>query len=133
MEMDYSNTIELDRVVLHFINMHRGRENAINRWVLVERVFGAGAAAQPLRNNNNIWDRQVRDSIERLRESGQHICNLGDGYFMAITRDEYEKFKASYLSAAYRKLEITRMMDESADERWGKVPHEAPGQMALGV
>ena len=131
MKTEYSSTLELDRTVLHFVNMFRGSENTINRWALVERVFGFEAAAQPVRNNNNIWDRQVRESVERLRESGQHICNLGEGYFMAISRDEYQKFKASYLSAAYRKMEIASKMDETADQRWGKQTRQADPMQAV--
>jgi len=122
---DYLSEGELDRAVLFILHQHSGVKNAILRWLLVEKVFGAEAVIEPLRNNNNVYDRQVRESIERWRSQGQHICNMGDGYFVAATRDEYASFKRKYLSAALRQLSNASMMDETADRRWGPVPKES--------
>jgi hypothetical protein len=122
MPMDYLSEMELDRAVLFVLHQHVGKDNAIERWSLDEKIFGADVAIEPLRNNNNIYDRQVRDSIERWRSQGQHICNMGAGYFVAKTRDEYNAFKAKYLSAAYKQLQNASMMDMTADDRWGAVP-----------
>lgn len=132
MQNDYTSEIEFDRAVLYILNQHRGHGNAIPRWSLVERVFGPEAVAAPIRNNNNVYDRQVRDSIERWRATGQHICNLGDGgYFMAASREEYEEFKRYYLGAAYRKLQITSAMDDAANRRWGLVPKVSDPKQAV--
>jgi len=133
MPKEYKSDVELDRSVLFILQFRKGRQNAIRRWDLVEQVFGADAVAEPTRNNNNVYDRQVRESIERWRSQGQHICNVGDGgYFMASTRPEYEDFKKYYLGAAYRKLQITSMMDATADQRWGHSPRQAdPAQVPL--
>jgi hypothetical protein len=133
MTIDYKNEIEFDRAVLFILHQHKGLENAIKRWDLVERVFGKDAVIEPLRNNNNAYDRQVRDSIERWRSQGQHICNIGDGgYFIANSREEFEKFKEYYLSAAYRKLSNMAMMDVTADKRFGvKAKNVSPLQVSL--
>jgi hypothetical protein len=57
---------------------------------------------------------------------------LGDGYYVANSRDEYEDFKKSYLSATYRKLEIASMMDVTADHRWGAKPKQtSPMQVGM--
>lgn len=129
--MNYQNEESLDNQVLFILNMHFGRENAIKRWDLVERVYGRPAAAQ--RSDENPWDRNVRQSIERLRNSGQHICNRGNGngYYMAESRDEYEEWKKYFLGAAYNKLVTISALDESADQRWGRVPKPHPYQEPL--
>lgn len=134
MPRTYSSDIELDHEVAFVMNMHKGFENAIGRWDLVRRIFGADAALSDTENDGNMYDRQVRDSLERCRSQGQHFCNLGNGkgYYVASTRAEYEKFKNYYIGAALRKLEVARMMDETADKRFGKVgKNVAAGQMFM--
>lgn len=123
---EYTNEVALDQFVIYALGHHRGREQAVNRWELVAKVYGDEAAAESVRNNNNLWDRAVRESIERWRSQGQHVCNLGDGYYLAESREEYEAWKASYLSPVYRKLEIVNMMDETANVRWGRKPQADP-------
>lgn len=124
MPKQYKDNLELDREVFFIVNQHRGEENAILRWDLVGMVFGADVVILPMRTNNNPYDRRVRDSIERWRAAGQHLANAGDGngYYMANTREEYERFKQYYLGAAYRKLQVVYVMDEVANERWGRQP-----------
>jgi len=119
---DYENEIQLDAEVAFILRQHMGMNNAIPRWDLVARVFGESAAV--VRDNDNQYDRKVRESIERHREKGRHFCNVGSGYFVATSREEYEQFKKYYLGAAYRKLQITAVMDDKADETWGMQPRQ---------
>ena len=125
----YPSTDALDREVSFNLQFHRGLGKAIPRWELVKKVFGEDSVNDETMHDDNPSDRQVRKSIERLRRSGQHICNLGNGvgYFVADNRDEYERFKRYYLGASFEKFESVRSMDASADNRWGKVPkHQDP-------
>jgi hypothetical protein len=132
MPNDYLSDKELDNAVLFILHQHMGKENAIGRWELVEKVFGADVVIETMRNNNNVFDRQVRDSIERWRSQGQHLCNLGKGYYTATTRKEYKEFIKNYCSAAYKQLSNKAMMDQTADIRFGPEPQEA-SPMQVGM
>jgi hypothetical protein len=128
----YESDLELDREVLFLLHQRKGKANAVPRWDFVGMVFGADVVIEPLRVNNNEYDRAVRKSIERWRSQGQHICNSGNGYFVANTRAEYEDFIESYISAAKRAFEIKSMMDTTADKRWGAKPKNvSPMQVSL--
>ena len=118
----YTSDVELDREVAFVMYQHKGPANAIGRWELVALIFGDAAAV--IRDNDNQWDRKVREAIERNREKGNLFCNIGNGYFVATSREEYEAFKKYYLGAAYRKLQITAVMDDAADGMWGMQPRE---------
>jgi hypothetical protein len=120
----YASETSLDNAVIYFPNQHHGRDNAIARRELVRLVYGDEAAEN--QDNNNMEDRHTRESIERWREKGMHICNMGNGYFMAATRDEYEAFKKFYLGASFRKFDIIGGMDKAADEKWGRSPKSTP-------
>lgn len=130
----YADDVALDQEVAFVMNMHRGKGNAVGRWDLVRSIFGLEAAAPGEENDGNLYDRHVRESLERWRSQGQHFCNVGNGrgYYVANTREEYEEFKAYYIGAALRKFQVMRMMDETADQRFGKVEKvQQNGQMAL--
>lgn len=109
---------DLDREMLFVIRMHKGQVNAIRRWDLCLKIFGADAAID--RNDGNTYDRQARRSIERLRRQGHIICNLGsgDGYFLAVTPEEYQSFRAVYGSHAFPIMETIREMDKAAGQQW---------------
>lgn len=109
---------ELDREVLFVMNMHRGQENAVSRWELVEKVFGRDAAL--VRSDGNTYDRQLRQSISRLRMRGHIICNLGEGsgYFLATTPEEYQAFRSYFGAHAFPIMETIRELDKAAEEKW---------------
>lgn len=130
----YSSDVELDSQVRFVLNMHEGEANGIDRWSLVAKIFGDDAVTVPTQNDDNTYDRQVRNSVERLRAKGVFICNRGNsaGYYIAKTRDEYEQWKRYYLGAALRKLQVISTMDDKADQRWGKVQKAQPvGQASM--
>ena len=134
MPTTYENDSELDGQVKFVLGMHEGADNGIDRWSLVGKIFGEDAITLPTQNDDNTFDRQVRNSVERLRARGIFICNRGNsaGYYIAKTRDEYEQWKKYYLGAALRKLQVISTMDDKADMRWGKTQKDQPvGQMSM--
>lgn len=131
---EYTSLGQLDGEVRFVLSFRLGQDNPIDRWALVRRIYGDEAVTEETKNDSNPYDRAVRNSIQRLRKHGEHICSKsnGKGYYMAKTREEYEDFKASYLGTNYEKFEIIGAMDKNADAVWGKVEKPAPeGQMAL--
>lgn len=81
--------------------------------------------------DNEITDSQMRLAIQSLRDSGLLICNLemGQGYFIAATIEEYEEFKSKYTAHAYTVLGIVSNMDKKARELFDY----EPGQMRMGL
>ena len=118
--MPPKNEQELDRSVLYYLRMHKGQQNAITRWDLCMQVFEIRHISAVDRADGNSLDRQVRKSIERLRRNGHLICNLGngDGYFVATSPEEYQAFRALYVSHAIPIIETAREMDKGAAELW---------------
>ena len=108
---------ELDARVLYVLMMHQGAQNAIDRWQLVEQVFGERQFSQ---NDDNVLDRRLRQSIERMRHDGHMICNSGDGngYFIAGTVEEYQQFRNIYGAHAFPIMEAIREMDKAAAQKW---------------
>jgi hypothetical protein len=108
------NDEQLDAEVLFAIKQHVGRQHPIGRWELVAKIFGPVAAGD--QNDNNPADRQIRESVERLRKRGVLICDMGDGVgrYMAETYDEYKAFRAKYGSRAFAIIDTLHEMDEAA-------------------
>ena len=109
----------LDHEVLYQLMQHIGQQNAIERRTLMERVYGLGLTV-PADLDANIFDRQVRRSIERLRHQGHLIANMGngDGYYVISKLEEYQAFRAMYVSHAVPIMEAARQMDREAERKW---------------
>jgi hypothetical protein len=112
---------QLDREVLFLLKQHLGQKNPIGRWEIVARLFGPEACAP--RNDDNLADRQVRESVARLRKAGVLVCDMGDGAgrFLAQSLEEYQAFRLKYGSRAYEVLETLREMDKAAGQLWPNV------------
>jgi hypothetical protein len=112
---------EIDSEVLRRIRQHVGASNPIGRWELVARIYGPVAAGD--QNDGNPADRQIRESVARLRRKGVLICDMGDGAgrYLAASVDEYQAFKNKYGSRAYEVLETLREMDKEASRQWPTV------------
>lgn len=110
--------VELDSELLFVLRQHKGQDNAIQRWNLVSNIFGEDAVYD--RGDLNIYDRQVRRCIERMRRAGHIICNLGggDGYFLAESVDEYQAFRAVYGGRAFQIIETVKVLDQAAGQQW---------------
>ena len=109
---------QLDAEVLFVLKQHVGRTNPIGRWALVAKIFGP--VPQIAQNDNNLADRHIRQSVERLRKQGVLICDMGNGQgrYLAETLEEYQAFRLKYSSRAYEILETLREMDKAAEHEW---------------
>lgn len=110
---------ELDREVLFILLRHQGKENRVDRWELVERVFGE--PVEPLlRNDNNLYDRDIRYAVGRLRAAGHLICDLGDGAgrWMAATEKEFWEFYGYFIKPIKSRSDVARALKEAARKRW---------------
>jgi len=109
---------QLDQEVLYWLKQHKGKQNPMGRWELVERIFGMEAAR--VQSDDNLFDRQIRESVARLRRSGVLICDMGDGHgrYLAATVEEYQTFRQYYGSGAFEKLATIREMDKAAEGEW---------------
>ena len=103
---------QLDEILKKLFQLHQGKTNAIKRWDLVVKVFGEGSDIP--RTDANGYDRQIRDSVERLRNHGVLILNLNDGrgrYLMA-NKDEYMEFRNVYMKQVKSIAAVLHTMDK---------------------
>lgn len=109
----------LDRNVLHILLRHQGKAYAIDRWELVKEIFG-GPVLPEFQNDDNMYDRDIRYAVGRLREAGHLICDLGDGKgrWMAANESEWWEFYAYYVKPIKSRAEVIRAMKKAAQERW---------------
>jgi hypothetical protein len=109
---------QLDLELILLLKKHIGKDHAIERWETVRRLFGAEAAWP--QNDDNMADREIRESVARLRRQGKPICDMGDGRgrFLAATLAEYQAFRLHYGGRAFEVLETLREMDKSAEQIW---------------
>ena len=125
----YETKDQLDDEIRYQLYQHLGRGNAIDRWDLVRAVFGKDAALALVdmhpqdmdeSGDHNRFDRRIRDGIERLRNNGHMICNMGsgDGYYIAATIEEYQEFRLKYGRHAFPIIQTIRRMDETAKQKW---------------
>jgi len=112
---------QLDYEVLFILSQHVGKENAISRWQLVEKVIGY--VPEHLRTNNNMEDREVRDAVSRLRLQGHVICDMGDGRgrYMAGSVEEFWEFYFYYLTPLLKGRKTLDALKKAAAEQWPDV------------
>lgn len=105
---------QLDEILKKLFQLHQGKTNAIKRWDLVIKVFGEGSDVP--RTDANGYDRQIRDSVERLRNHGVLILNLNDGRgrYLAANEAEYLEFRNVYVKQVKSIAAVLRTMDKQA-------------------
>jgi hypothetical protein len=110
---------ELDRTVLFFLGQHVGEGNAINRWELVEKVFGIHMPEHE-RNDDNPLDREVRYAVGRLRKKGHLIGDLGNGNgrYIISSESEFWKFYAYYVRPIKERAETAKAMKRAAQQKF---------------
>lgn len=110
---------ELDHIVLYILKMHEGKENRVDRWDLVQKVFGKPVPAE-LRNDDNMDDRMIRYSVGRLRAAGHLICDLGDGdgRWIAASESELWEFYSYYVKPIKTKADVARALKKAAMQKW---------------
>ena len=112
---------DLENSIIFFLNQHRGGGMPINRWDLVEKIYGPVGIEE--RNDGHYGDRTIRDAVERLRKSGVLICDManGSGRFLAANLEEYQQFRMKYGSRAFAIMDTLREMDKAAQSQWEEV------------
>lgn len=110
---------ELDRAVLQFLLRHQGKRNAVDRWELVEQVFGEPVPPEE-QNDDHPQDREIRYAVGRLRKQGYLICDLGDGAgrWMASNADEFWEFYHYYVKPIKAKADVARALKKAALEQF---------------
>lgn len=110
---------DLDAQVLAVLDDHRGKANRITRLELVNQIFGSNLSTRD--NLANIWiDRQVRESIERLRKKTVILSSSGSGgYWLPENLKEVETYSAEIVSRARQLEEQSRQLLHLALETFG--------------
>jgi len=111
---------EATQRVRDILRWHRGEENKITRWELVEQVYGPGAVEK--KDNNNYYDRSVREIISAYRDVDFIVSTTSDGggYWLAENLAEADQIAGSYDRRA--KL----MLKKASDVRKRAVEHFGP-------
>ena len=104
------NLNNLENLVLRFLEAHQGKEFAISRARIVEKINDG--CAPP----DQVHERKMRETIKHLvTQHGFAIGSCHNGYFMAVTAEEIEgvcKYYDSYVrssalvSSKLRKIEM---------------------------
>lgn len=117
--MDVNKTSEeVERELRYILSKHIGRANAVSRWELVERIFGREAAAN--RSNNNPFDRQIREAIEKWRDVDLIISSSGaSGYWLAADMNDIEAIAQEYVNRSRVMEEKARNLRKRGAEKFG--------------
>lgn len=109
----------LDKYLLYVLGKHVGKEKAIDRWELVETVFGEHVPAH-LRNDDHPQDRDIRYSVGRLRARDYLICDLGNshGRYLAATVEEAWEFYNYFIKPIKAKAQTARIIKKAIVRRW---------------
>ena len=109
---------EIEREVRSILSFHKGKNNRVSRWELVERIFGRQAAAN--RSNNNAFDRRIRDVIAKYRDTDLIVSSsaLG-GYWLAADMDDIEIIAEEYVKRSREMEEKARNLRRRGAEVFG--------------
>ena len=114
---------QLETQVRMILANHKGKENRISRWQLVEIIFGREAAAN--RSGNNPYDRRIRDAIAKWRDIDLIVSSSGvAGYWLAADMKDIDLIADEYVSRSREMEEKARNLRKRGLELLG-------GQMAL--
>jgi len=105
----------LDRTLLHILEFHKGREQAIGRGALVGQCHQMGF---------RVHERVMRQVINELRKKGTPICSTGGedgGYWLASGWEELTEFlEREVHPRAMDLLETEKALKQAAEQRWGR-------------
>ena len=109
---------QLETQVRAILLSHKGREQRISRWQLVEAIFGSEAGR--LRNNNNVYDRRIRSAIAKWRDIDLIVSSssLG-GYWLAADLRDVELIANEYVSRAREMEARARSLRKRGLEQFG--------------
>lgn len=118
MENNQLSQAEIERQVRFILSLHKGKENPVSRWELVEKVFGREAAAN--RGNNNPFDRQIREVIAKYRVEDLIVSSPnGAGYWLAMDQSEVEIIASDFEKRSFDMLEKARNIRRRGMEKFG--------------
>lgn len=109
---------QLEARVRAILLAHKGRQNRINRWKLVEMIFGREAAGN--RSNSNTYDRRIREVIKKWRDHDLIVSSSGAaGYWIAADMNDVEIIAAEYVSRSREMEEKARNLRRRGAEVFG--------------
>ena len=109
---------QLETQVRAILLSHKGKENRISRWRLVETIFGREAATN--RSNNNPYDRRIRDAISKWRDHDLVISSSSQGgYWLAADMQDVELIAEEYVSRSREMEELARNLRRRGAEVFG--------------
>ena len=109
---------EIERDVRSILSFHKGKDNQVSRWKLVERVFGREAALN--RGNNNRYDRRIREVISKFRVTDLIVSSSGSsGYWLAKDMTDVELIAEEYDKRAKDMLVKASNIRKRGTERFG--------------
>ena len=110
-----ANDGELKNSILNVLNNCYGIDNAISQNELANRLKSL------LQGKKNITTRQNRNAINELRNDGHLICSttgMSDnaaGYYLPVTLQEYERYRAYHARIIKTNAQTLRAMDKAAE------------------
>lgn len=108
---------ELDAAVLEALWYRKGKSQRISRVDLIWQVFGVRVGKNQLANNK--MDRQIRESIERLRQEYVILSSSGlDGYWFPECMAEVLNYLAEIESRACKLLQQKARMQRNAEAQF---------------
>jgi hypothetical protein len=109
-----SASARLVEVVYDALKGRLGEGNTLRRSELLECIH-------QLPDFRNVDDRRIRAAVEVLREAGNLICTSldGEGYHIASSMEEYQRFLPQYTSYASTIYRRVRAMNLEAEKRFG--------------
>lgn len=121
--MEIKSKEQVENEVRSILTFHIGKDKAVSRWELVTRIFGAEAAAN--RGNNNPFDRQIREVIEKYRTLDLIVSSSSaSGYWLAADMNDIDEIASEYDKRSLKMLEKARTLRKRGVEKFG-------GQMEL--
>lgn len=113
------NADQLDKNVLFVLSQHVGKQNAIPRWEMAEKIFNI-QIPRTAQNDDNVQDREIRYAIGRLRGQGYLICDLGDGNgrYLAETETEFWEMYNAYVKPIRTRAGVARAMKLAAQKKF---------------
>ena len=109
---------QLETQVRAILLSHKGKANRISRWQLVEMIFGREAAAN--RSNNNTYDRRIRETISKWRDTDLIVSSASQGgYWLAADMADIEEIAAEYVSRSREMEERARNLRRRGAEVFG--------------
>lgn len=114
---------QLDKNVLYFLSKPGVTfENRLDRWELVKQVFGE-FVPEHQRNDDHPLDRNIRESVSRLRMAGHLICDMGDGKgrWVATSEEEFWKFYARFVKPISATARTARALKKAAEQKFPKL------------